>query len=119
MLANITNQTLPVVAEQIEAVLDNYPHHPYQQAFATPHLRQKLLAYVLSQVPAHYQVIEDAQEQVCPDYFSENYPTTERLCIEALIRRGIQQILHEHADWASRHIPEEISPTEAPSHWFG
>jgi hypothetical protein len=119
MLASITNVKLPLVAEQIENVLDNYPHHPYQQAFAAPHLRQKLLAYVLSQVPAAYQVVEDQPSSEQGNGFQEQCSTGEHLYIEALVRRGIQHILRENAEWASRHIPEEVNPSEAASHWFG
>lgn len=119
MLASIANLKLPLVAEQIEDVLDNYPHHPYQQAFAAPHLRQKLLAYVLSQIPAAYQVVEDQSSPEQSNSFLEKCSTVEHLHIEALVRRGIQQILRENAEWASRHIPEEVNPSDAPSHWFG
>jgi len=120
MLVGIANLKLPIVAEQIENVLDNYPHHPYQQAFATPHLRQKLLAYVLSQIPAVYRVVEDEsspEQSSCLD--RENCSASEHLQIEALVRRGIQHILRENAEWASRHIPEEVNLSDAPSHWFG
>lgn len=120
MLAGITNLNLPIVAEQIENVLDNYPHHPYRQAFAAPHLRQKLLAYVLSQVPAAYQVLGDESTPEQTGFLEkEKCSADEPSYIEALVRKGIQHILRENAEWASRHIPEEVNPSDAPSHWFG
>lgn len=115
MLADIINITLPVVVKEIEIVLDGYPHHPYQQAFATPHLRQKLITYVLSQVPAHYRVYESSS--VYGGF--EGLSLEEHLQVEVLIRQGIQHILCDNAQWASRHIPEAVSVGEAPSHWFG
>lgn len=115
MLADMINLTLPIVVEEIEIVLDSYPHHPYQQAFAAPHLRQKLIAYVVSQVPSYYRVCE------FNSMYSrfEGLSIAEHLHIEVLIRRGIQHILCENSQWASRHIPEAVNAGDAPSHWFG
>ena len=61
MSATIVNLTVPIVTEEIENVLCRYPHHPYQQAFAIPDLRQKLLVYVLSRVPNQYTVNQNNQ----------------------------------------------------------
>lgn len=119
MSASLTNLKQSLVTEEIETVLDNYPHHPYQQAFAAPHLRHQLTAYVLNQVPAEYRIIEDQQELGEIASFQEGCSGLERCHVEALIRRGIQHVLQENADWACRHIPETEGAGDAPSHWFG
>lgn len=50
MSKSIVNLTIPWVVAEIEQVLETYPHHPYQQAFANPDLRQELIAYVLTRI---------------------------------------------------------------------
>lgn len=112
---NLTNQ---LVVEEIENVLDTYSHHPYQQAFSIPDLRQKLIAYVLSQVHNLYTVIEDGEE-VTVDSKILSSSLAQRLHIEALIRQGIIQILQENAAWVSHHIPKPVDAGNAPSQWFG
>lgn len=42
MSRQIINLTSDMVAMEIENVLDTYPHHPYQQAFAIPRLHTQL-----------------------------------------------------------------------------
>lgn len=116
MSKQIINLTSDIVAKEIENVLDTYPHHPYQQAFAIPDLRQKLTAYVLSRTRNFYTVIEDTQETPRNSDSLCN-SLEQRLYIEPLIRYGIQSILQENSDWINYHIPTEASP--APSRWFG
>lgn len=36
MTKELINRSLPVVVSEIEQVLERYPEHPYQQAFANP-----------------------------------------------------------------------------------
>lgn len=115
MSKKIVNLTSTVVAEEIETVLDTYPHHPYQQAFAIPDIRQKLTVYVLSRVRNLYTVVEEAQEiSRSPNLCNS---LEQRSSIEPLVRHGIQHILQENSDWISHHIHNEASP--APSRWFG
>jgi len=112
---NITNQ---IVVREIEDVLDTYPHHPYQKAFAIPNLRQKLIAYILSQVRNIYIAIEEGEElRIGPNFLSRSLE--QRPHIESVIRQGIVHILQEDAEWVSRHIPERVEPGTAPSYWFG
>lgn len=115
MSKQIINLTSNLVTKEIENVLDTYPHHPYQQAFAIPDIRQKLTAYVLSRTRNLYTVVEDTQEM--PRSGSLGNSLEQRLYIEPLIRHGIQQILDDNSAWIGHHIPAEASP--APSRWFG
>lgn len=110
---NLTNQ---LVVEEIEDVLDTYSHHPYQQAFSIPDLRQKLITYVLSQVHNLYTVNEDGELLDSRLYSSS---LAQRLHIEPLIRQGIIHILQENAAWVRHHIPKPVDAGNAPSQWFG
>lgn len=96
--------TLPVILQEIDYVLEDYPEYPYQVAFSLEKLRQKLIAYVLSQVPNRYTVVENTQEPR-PDSNCLHLPLPQRLHIGMVIRGGILHLLRENADWVSRHIP--------------
>lgn len=109
--------TLAVVTEEIEDVLQSSPGYDYQQVVAIPDLRQKLIAYVMSRIYNTDRVIEDEKSVINPKFvccFSK-----QKMQIETLIDQGIQYILQQNLGWASRHIPEEVNPGYAPSHWFG
>lgn len=115
MAKTIVNLTLPVVVEQIETVLEAYPDRPYQQAFAIPDLRQELIAYVLSRVSNYYTVVEEQLTQVQPAICS----LEQKLQIETLVTRGIQDILQQHWEWSIHRLPSVLESGLAPSHWFG
>lgn len=93
---------LEFVVKEVEDILQEYPEHPYQAAFAIPELRQKLIAHVLS-LSNNYRVIENARKPLrLTNYL---YPPFEQqLRIEVLIRGGILHLLRENADWVSSHI---------------
>lgn len=118
MTKTIINLALPVVVQEVENVLDTYPNHPYQQAFSAPDLRQKLISYVLCRIPSCYAVVENSQQPVI-DRKSLCFSLEQDLQVEALIRRGIQQIVQEDSEWVERHIPKEVEPEFTPSNWFG
>jgi hypothetical protein len=104
MLQELINLTVPVVIQEIESVLEEYPEHPYQSAFAMPELRQKLIAHVLSHVPNHC-VAEGEQELSSEPKVRTPSLLQERLRMEMVVRGGILHILRENADWLSRHLP--------------
>lgn len=114
----ILNLAIPLVTEKIEMILCTYPSHPHQQAFAAPDLRQRLVAYVLTRMPAIYITVDD--RQVCAVDSPEGcYSYEQHLQITTLIHQGIDHILkHDHV-WVNRHIPEESEPSMTPSNWFG
>ncbi|MEB3336153.1 MAG: hypothetical protein VKJ46_01735 [Leptolyngbyaceae bacterium] len=118
MTPGIVNVTVSAIATEVETVLETYPDHPYQQAFAIPELRQKLITYVLNRIPSNYVVTEQRQELLVsltplPD------ASAEEICPPALVHQGIQQVLRDSEDQVSHHIPEDIDPDSAPSQWFG
>jgi hypothetical protein len=100
----LINLTLPIVVQEIENVLDDYPEYPYHSAFSIHELRQKLIAHVLSHVPNRYAV-EGIQELPSSLKVRHTSPLAERLNTEMIIRAGILHILRENADWLSRNLP--------------
>jgi hypothetical protein len=115
MTKTIVNLTLPVVVDQIETALEDYPYHPYQQAFAIPDLRQRLIAYVLSRISNSYTVLEEGENST----HSNNCSSDRILQIKNIVTQGIHDILQQYWEWSDRHIPSEIESGLAPSHWFG
>jgi hypothetical protein len=104
MLEGLINLTLPVVIQEIEDVLDEYPEHPYHFAFALPELHQKLVAHILSQVPNRYVV--KGEQELSADPKSRNpSPLQERLRMEMVVRAGILHILRENAAWLRDRLP--------------
>lgn len=103
MSHGLVNLTLPVVIQEIEHVLEEYPEHPYHTAFAIPELHHKLIAHILSNVPNRY-VVEGAQEPFDKPKTHSSSPLQERLQMEMVIRASILHILRENADLLSRNL---------------
>ncbi|MBA3922414.1 MAG: hypothetical protein H0X31_12235 [Nostocaceae cyanobacterium] len=115
MTYSLINLTLPLVINQVQDVLDDYPEHPYQAAFSIHELRQKLIAHVLSQIPNRYTV-EGAQSP--PTDPKLMYPSSleQRLHMETLIHGSILHILRENADRIGHYIPQLENSNCKPSH---
>ncbi|NJM71762.1 MAG: hypothetical protein HC862_17050 [Scytonema sp. RU_4_4] len=118
MTKTIVNLTLQALVGEIEKVLETYPHHPYQQAFAIPDLRQELIAYILRRTSSCYVVVDEGKQPFI-SFNSLPYSEKERLCTQVLIHEGIEQIIQKDAQQISHQIPAELDPGSAPSHWFG
>jgi hypothetical protein len=114
----IVNLSHGVVTQTIEDVLETYPSHPYQQAFANPDLRQKLTAYVLSRIPSSYITV-DGHAPAMANLAPLSRSLKQRHDLLELVHHGIQTILTDDWEWAERHIPEAPAPGFAPSTWFG
>jgi hypothetical protein len=117
MAKDLVNLTLPMVVGEIEQIVETYPHHPYQQAFANPDIRQELIAYVLSQIHNVYVAVEEG-------HASANSETTPALAesethLKSFIHGGIQQVLQSHPELVGHEIPEETDAYLPTSHWFG
>lgn len=119
MSKTLVNLTLPLIRKTIEEVLETYPHHPYQQAFAHPDMRAALIAYVLNQVSSHYVVVDEEkkQQQLYSD-LSKPY-LEQKVHLENVVHQGIVSVLREYAEQMVQLIPEEVLPPESPSNWFG
>ncbi|QLE39640.1 hypothetical protein FD723_03470 [Nostoc sp. C052] len=100
----LINLTLPIVIQEIDNVLNEYPEHPYQLAFSIHELRQKLIAHILSHVPNRY-VVEEVEESSRHPNVYYSFPLKERLHLETVVHGSILHILRENADWLSRYIP--------------
>ncbi|MBW4642016.1 MAG: hypothetical protein KME23_03180 [Goleter apudmare HA4340-LM2] len=122
-VVKLTQQT---VLGEIESVLDTYPYHPYQQAFAIPDLRQELIAFVLSRIPCLYYTMSEGQislpevDKECSlNYKLPRSPLEQQLHVQNLIHQGIYSIFQEKSDWISDHLCQAVQPGSEPSHWFG
>ncbi|BAB75386.1 MAG TPA: hypothetical protein DEF48_00190 [Nostoc sp. UBA8866] len=126
MIKTVVNLTQQSVLGEIENVLDTYPYHPYQQAFAIPDLRQELIAFVLNRIPCLYSAISDEQLLI-PSCEQESWwnnklprsPLEQQQHLQRLIHQGIYSIFQEKSDWISHHLCESVQVGCEPSHWFG
>ena len=99
--------TLQVLLKEIEYVLDNYPEYPYQLAFSTQELRQKLISDVLKRMSPRYAVMEEAQLLPMDPIFLHR-PLEEHLHLENLIRSSIYSIFKENLDWMICPINQQL-----------
>ncbi|WP_084111921.1 late competence development ComFB family protein [Gloeomargarita lithophora] len=114
MMKTVVNLNEQLIVSEVEAVLDSYPHYPYQQAFAIPDLRQELVAYVLNHLPNAGMYVAMERE-----WSGRRSCTARRLEIEKLLHQGIQDILRLRSEWIRQHIPSVMVAGQEPSHWFG
>ena len=121
-VVKLTHQS---VLGEIESVLDTYPYHPYQQAFAIPDLRQQLIAFVLYRIPClDYTKFEG---KVLLSHTDQEFllnklprsPLEQQLYLQNLIHQGIYSIFQQKSDWISHQLSEKVQPGLEPSHWFG
>lgn len=119
MSKTIVNLTIPLVVEEVERILETYPHHPYQQAFANPDLRQALIAYVLCRHSNQYITVDEEQQEECLNSQSLHLSFEDSDRLENTIHEGIADVLQNHTEDIEHQIPEEIESDDAPSHWFG
>jgi hypothetical protein len=119
MTKTIVNITITLVLKHLENILETYPHHPYQEAFANPDIRQTLIAYILSRIPNQYITLDQAEkpELFCSESLYRSLETTSH--IESIIHEGIEKVLHEQVENVHRYIPEAVDPGLVASHWFG
>jgi hypothetical protein len=114
----IVNLTMPVVLEEVDRILRSYPYYPYQQVFALPSLRQKLVTYVLSRVPGLYTVVEDSDPS--RSNVTARYCTAEqKQQINQLLHQGIEHIIGNETNWNGVATRPANSMNNTPSHWFG
>lgn len=117
-MVKVVNLKLQVIEEEIENALEHYSQHPYKTAFAIPDWRQKLLSYLLSQVPGSYLVIEDNQKLLIKNQFS--YRSMElRLQLENHIHKGIAQLIQENRNKVTRSTYQEDKLKNEPYQEFG
>lgn len=118
MPQTIVNLTLPIVTEKITRILNTYPRGPYQEAFHSSELRQKLTAYVISRLPVIYVTMENAR--ACDlDAPIECYSHDQHEQIEQLIHQGIESIMTHRSNPSKRQSAPLSKATDVPSHWFG
>jgi hypothetical protein len=123
-------QTVVKLTEQsviceINSVLDTYPYHPYQQAFAIPDLRQELISFVIHRLPGFHSQINDSLLINDDDKFNSfhhklpRHSLEQKLHLQKLIHQGISSIIRDKSDWISNYLCATIEPNCQTSHWFG
>ncbi|MBD2523171.1 hypothetical protein [Nostoc sp. FACHB-133] len=125
-MKTVVNLTQQSVVGEIESVLDTYPYHPYQKAFAIPDLRQELIAFVLTRLPSFDGAISEghislaeAEQGSLAYYKLPRKPLEQQLHLQNLIHQGICLIVQEKSDWINDHVCEIVQPACEASHWFG
>ncbi|MEH2073213.1 MAG: hypothetical protein V7K57_02120 [Nostoc sp.] len=125
-MKTVVNLTEQSVVGEIESVLDTYPYHPYQKAFAIPDLRQELIAFVLTRIPSFYSAMSDghislaeAEQKSLAYYKLPRKPLEQQLHLQNLIHQGICLIVQEKSDWINHNVCETVQPACEASHWFG
>jgi Late competence development protein ComFB len=121
-MKTLINQTQAIVQMEISQVLEEYPHHPYQQVFANPDRRQDLTAYVLNHISSIYTSIDlEAAHRFSDDRDTSSaptaFPTVVGLTIEAMVHRGINILLNQ--DVMNHEIPDVMDSGRMASSWFG
>ncbi|MBD0268121.1 MAG: hypothetical protein ICV77_07475 [Cyanobacteria bacterium Co-bin8] len=118
MPQTIVNLALPVVTEKINVLLLGYPFYPYQQTFASPAVRERLVAYVLSRIPGFY-VSMDHVAACSLESPGNCYSAEQHQQIEQLIHQGIEHLLNPRQAWGSSSRLDPSDSAFLPSSWFG
>ncbi len=118
MSKTVINLTQHSILQEIERVLEGYPDHPYQQAFAHPDTRQELLVWVLNRIPNNFTTLELTESAIADSAYVP-YKNDDKSCTEVVIQQGIQEVLNQKQPLIGRYLPEEEDARLAPSHWFG
>ncbi len=117
MSQTIVNLTLPIVSARVDEALQSSAVWHEQPIMAMPELRQKLMAYVLSRLPAVYITVESTIACSLDDPAS-CYPDEQQRHIEQLIQQGLAALLEQRQHWAAS-PPSLADASLSPSHWFG
>jgi signal transduction histidine kinase len=108
MSFQIVNLTLRVAIEEMEAVLASLPEYPYQLAFRSQELRQRLITRVLNNIHNRFDVIDDTPASSRSGFSNLGELGPERDRIGFLIRFGMVQLLEQ-----------QISAVGGSIHQFG
>ena len=96
------------VFQEIKNVLEDYPEHPYQDAFSIAELHQKLVSHVLRYLPKCQSVL-GSEEELSKDAKLPYRSKQERIRLDTLIRGNILHLLRENADWVGRRLQRSDS----------
>jgi hypothetical protein len=114
MLTKLINLTLLLVIYEIERLLKEYPEQPYQVAFSSQELRQKLILGVLNQLPNYYVLLEEGKE-LPTDPTCLYHSFEEQILMEVLIRKSIVHLLEENADYIINYMAHQQNSANEPS----
>ena len=103
------------IAGEIEAILPTYPQHPYQRVFADRDVKQRLIDYVLKQVPRKSPI--DGMSAGSAAF--QRKPSNSQLDqLRVLVHLGLVDVLRDITDRPRVVRMDNFSDNE-PSHWFG
>ena len=91
MSKKLVNLTLPLVEQELDSLLEVYPHILHQAELSNPDLRQELLAYVLNRINNVYAAKEDCS--LDESNISFCFTPEQQMQIETLIFQGINYVL--------------------------
>jgi DNA-binding response OmpR family regulator len=91
----VVNLTAPIVAKEVETILETYPYQTQLHFESTPGMREELIAYVLSRVHCVHIAVY-SKDLVTLSHKTLPYSTEKKLHIESIIHKGIQHVLHKH-----------------------
>lgn len=94
MSKKVVNLTLPIVEQEIDLLLELYPHKLHQLRLGNSDLRQELIAYILNRIPSVYGTISDRtinSSTNCENLRSLSSLERQRQ-IEALVFQGISYL---------------------------
>jgi len=99
---------LQLVNEEIDNALAVYGDEPYNELFAQPDVRQRLVDYVMAAIPETYTQVNTTANGSVPTKIP--YHSLElRLRVEIYAHWGIEYILHTQSDW---HPPASLPNTQ-------
>lgn len=118
MAQAIVNLAIPVIHHKVKEVLETYPESPYQHVFSSTKLREKLVTYVLSRMPALYTTTDEAR--ACLGTMPMHcFSREQQIQIDQLIRTGIQHLMTQQQTWETVSHAPPVTDSPSPSTWFG
>ncbi len=92
MSKKVVNLTLPIVEQELDSLVEIYPHKVHRSQLTNPDLRQELLVYVLNRIPNVYGTKGDYDLE---DQNAQPLSCTleQQMQIRALIFQGINYLV--------------------------
>ncbi|MBE7382669.1 MAG: hypothetical protein F6J95_014800 [Leptolyngbya sp. SIO1E4] len=118
MTQAIVNLAVPVITGKVDEVLGTYPVSPCQQVFASKTMREKLIAYVLSRVPARYATLETVKT-CSAEMPASCFSCEQQTQMDRLIHLGIEHLMTQQQTWETAAQTASVARNLSPSTWFG
>ncbi len=117
MSVTITNLTLHIISEEIDAALDSRRYQNNGITTQNSSIREQLRTYVLKKVQPCYAVISENDRENSPRNL---IPHQLRHQVKSAVREKLRELLAEDNWYQSNPAsPLEVDANHAPSSWFG